>query len=262
MTPAIMVLLGLPGNVAVGTSLGAVFASASFAVLKRRGSNTIDVKLAVTTACGSIGGILVGLGIMESLKKARPLVILGKEQAVVQYVLLCSYVALLTLIAAVMIFDLYHNSRSPAKRVGLFSKIKIPPYLRFNSLEEPKLSLLPVVCLGVVIGILTALMGVGGGIIMLPALIYFIGQRTVKAAGTSLLLVWISSAISATGHISAGNIDWPLLGCMLIGGIIGTNFGTITGLKLSGHRIRSYFVYVVVLAVLMVGFKLFEVTFF
>ena len=263
MAPALMVLLGLPGNIAVGTDLATIFANSSYGMLKRRGSGTIDVKLALTLACGSIIGILVGLSIMELLKKAPPLVILGKEQPTVQYILLCLYMPLLTCIAFIFILDLRkRRSGKVGKRIGLFSKVKLPPFAHFSSLENQKLSLLPVVGLGLVVGILTALMGVGGGVIVLPAFIYLIGQRPVKAVGTSLLLVWISSAISVTGHISASNINWPLLGCMLIGGIIGTNIGTTVGLKLPGAKIKSYFVCIVLFAMVMVAGKLVKVTFF
>jgi len=262
MTPALMVLLDLPGNVTVGTSLATIVANSSYGMLKRRGSGTIDVKLALTIACGSIIGVLAGLAIMELLKKAPPLVILGKEQATIQYILLCLYMPLLVSIALVVILDLRKNSAGKAaKRIGLFSKVKLPPFAHFSSLDNQKLSLAPIVGLGLVVGFLTALMGVGGGVIILPGLIYLVGQRPVKAAGTSLLLVWLSSAISVAGHISAGNINWPLLGCMLVGGIIGTNFGTIVGLKLPGSKIRFYFAFVVILAIAMVAFKLANITF-
>lgn len=262
MAPALMVLLGIPGHIAVGTDLAVIFVNSSFGIFKRRGTKTVDAKLGLTAAAGSIGGVLIGLAIMKNLKTMPPLKILGKEHMAVQYILLCLFLLLLAAIATILIFDLCQSGgKSPAKRIGLFSKIKLPPYAHFASLESPRLSLLPVLALGCAIGILTGLLGVGGGVIMLPALIYLIGQRTVKAAGTSLLLVWVSSAIGATGHIIMGNIKPLLLVGMLICGIIGTNLGTYTGLRLPGPRIRFYFVYVVVLAIIMLAFKLYIITF-
>jgi len=104
-------------------------------------------------------------------------------------------------------------------------------------------------------------MGVGGGVIMLPALICLIGQHPTKAAGTSLLIVWASSLIGGTGHIFKGNFEFVLLICMLAGGLVGTNIGTHIGLKLHGDKIKKYFVLVVAAAVIMVAVKLYLLTF-
>jgi uncharacterized protein len=108
---------------------------------------------------------------------------------------------------------------------------------------------------------LTSLLGVGGGVVVLPALIYLIGQHTTKAAGTSLLIVWVSSLIAGTGHIIQANFNSTLFIYMLIGGVVGTGLGTNLGLKLKGSKIRFYFVYVVIFAVAMVAVKLYTMTF-
>ncbi|GAI85953.1 unnamed protein product [marine sediment metagenome] len=262
MVPALMILLGVPGHIAVGTGLAVMFFNSSFGMYRRRGSGTVDFNLAVTLASGSVFGVVLGLWIMELLKAMRPLVILGKEQSPVQYILLCLFLLLLALIAVVMFFDLNRNSgRAPEKRIGLFAKIKMPPFVCFSSLEEPKVSLIPIILLGFGVGMLTGLLGVGGGIVMMPALVYLIGQRTPKAAGTSLALVWISSLAAVAGHISAGNLHPRLMCAMMAGGIIGTGIGTHIGLKLAGPKIRRYFIYILALAVLIVAVKLWRMTF-
>lgn len=262
MAPALMIFFGISGNIAVGTGLAVMFFNISFGMFKRRGTGTIDVKLALTTAGGSVFGVLIGIKILEKLKGAPALKIFGKEHVAVRYILLCMFLLLLAGVAGFLIFDLCRNSNKKLKkRIGLFAKIKIPPYVHFSSLESPKLSILPVVGFGCAVGILTGLLGVGGGVIMLPALIYLIGQRTAKAVGTSLLLVWISSAIAVTGHIALGNVKLMLLASMLVGGIIGTHFGTYIGLKLAGHKIRFYFVCIVIFAIALVTFELCKTTF-
>jgi len=262
MAPALIVLLGVPGHIAVGTDLVTVFVNSSFGMFKRRGNGTVDTKLGFSMAGGSIIGVAIGLAIMKLLKDMPGLVVFGKEQVAVQYILLWLFLLLLVGIAWFVAFDLRRNSgKKIDKRVGVFSKIKLPPYVHFSSLEQPQIPLVPVVALGCGAGILTGLMGVGGGIVMLPALIYLIGQRTAKAVGTSLLVVWVSSMVGGAGHIIQGNINLTLLAGMLAGGIIGTNLGTYVGLKLAGAKIRLYFIYVVILAVIMVAFKLYRLTF-
>ena len=104
-------------------------------------------------------------------------------------------------------------------------------------------------------------MGVGGGIMMLPSLIYLVGQRTGKAAGTSLLLVWVSSLVAVVRKGVAGQLSLYLFLALLAGGIAGTFVGTKIGLKLSGPNIRFYFVYVVIAAIGLIGYKLYMLTF-
>lgn len=262
ITPAMMILLGIPGNIAVGTGLAIMLVNSSWGMFKRRNSGTVDAKLALSLIYASVPGIVIGVGVMKLLKKMPPLEVFGKEQIAVQYILLWSFLLLLVCIIALLIFDLSRNGgKSSGKRVGLFSRIKFPPYVRFKSLDEPRLSLIPLVVLGLGVGILTGLLGVGGGVIMLPALVYLVGQHTKKAAGTSLLLVWASSLFGVVLHTTQGNINLFLLGAMLVGGLLGTNFGTIVGLKLSGPKIRYYFVWVVILAVIMIGAKIYMLTF-
>jgi len=262
MTPALMIILNIHGPTAVGTDLTVILANSSLGMLKRRGSGTIDVKLGLTIATGSVFGVLAGSHFLELLENAPKLIIFGKEQETVQYSLLCMFLVLLACIAGYMSFDYKLNSgKTIDKRTGLLAAIKIPPYLYFPSLNQPQLSILMLFILGFGVGILTGLMGVGGGIVLLPALVYLVGQQTNKAVGTSLLLVWISSLVAVIRKTSAGQVSLLLLLFLLVGGLTGTLLGTKIGLKLTGHKIRQYFIYVVIAAILMVGYKLCVMTF-
>ncbi|MCD4831648.1 MAG: sulfite exporter TauE/SafE family protein [Anaerohalosphaeraceae bacterium] len=261
ITPALMILLGVPGDIAVGTGLMMIVASSSLAMFKRRKSKTIDFKLGAALASGSTLGVFAGLYLMSFLKDMAPLTVFGREQNPVQYILLGLFFLLLVWIAGFMFFDVCRKKDPYQIHIGLFSVIKLPPYIRFDSLESPKMSLLPIVIFGCFAGVLTGLMGVGGGVIMLPALIFLVGQHPTKAAGTSLLIVWVSSIVGGTGHMLNGNFEIELLVCMLIGGLIGANVGTHIGLKLHGDKIKRYFVYIVAGAVMMVAYKVYMMTF-
>ena len=262
MTPALMIILNIHGPTAVGTDLAAILANSSFSMLKRRGSGTVDVKLGLTIATGSILGVLVGSYFLELLKDAPKLLIFGREQETVQYCLLCMFLVLLAGIAGYMTFDYKRNfGKALDKQVGFFARFKIPPYLHFSSLEQPRLSVVTLPILGFFVGILTGLMGIGGGVLLLPALIYLVGQRANKAVGTSLLLVWISSLVGVIRKSEAGEVSLLLFVFLLVGGLAGILLGTKIGLKLAGHKIRLYFVYVVIAAVLMIGYKLYVMTF-
>ena len=98
-------------------------------------------------------------------------------------------------------------------------------------------------------------------VVLLPALIYLVGQRTVKAAGTSLLIVWVSAAMAVFLKAEHGSINYYLLITMILGGITGTYFGTKLGLKLPGAKLRLYFISVVVAAIGLIGWRIYMMTF-
>ena len=262
MTPMLASLLSIDFNIAVGTDLVIIFFNSAVGMFKRKGSHTVDVKLALSLAAGGIAGAQLGVVLMKLLKDAPTIHIFAREQDPIMITLLGMFLLLLTWVAVFMFCDLKRSHGvAPDDRTGLFAKIALSPLINYNSLEHPRMSLVPIVGFGFVTGTLTSLMGVGGGIIMLPALVYLIGQRTAKAAGTSLLFVFIVSPFAIFGHLLHGNIAPYLLVGMLVCGFIGTWCGTIVGLKLRGPSIRKYFILVVVMAVVMVAMKLYLLLF-
>jgi len=260
MTPAMMIVLGVSGPTAVGTGLATILCTSSFGLFKRRGTGTIDVKVVLFMALGSITGVWIGGRQLEHLKRLPPFIIHGHEVVAVQYVLLWVFLGILAWTAGFMLFD-YRRKRhsgSQEQAVGLIAKISFPPYGHFASLAQPRLPIVPLVLLGLIVGMFTGLMGIGGGVILLPALIYLVGQPTAKAAGTSLLLVWISSLVAVYLNAKNGNINLSLWLAMVAGGLIGTFWGTKIGLNVDGLKLRLYFVYVILIAIAMVAFKLFQ----
>ena len=259
LTPALMIFVGIPGEIAVGTGLATILVSSSVGLLKRRGTATVDSKLGVMLGMGSIAGVLIGLFIIKHLKTMDMVSVLGKQQNLLQLTLLCLFLVLLILIAVFISYDVLKLSKGRCqKQFGFFSRISIRPFIEFESLDQPSISLVPIELLGLLVGILTGLLGIGGGIVVMPALIYLVGQRAVKAAGTSLLLVWISSLFGAGGHFIEGNIHWQLLVIMATGSSLGVWIGTHVGLSLDECKLRLYFMMVVIAAAFTVGFKLLQ----
>jgi hypothetical protein len=115
--------------------------------------------------------------------------------------------------------------------------------------------------MGIIIGCLTGLLGIGGGVVALPTLIYLIGQPPNKAVGTSLLMVWISSLTGVIYKGGAGDICIELWIAMMIGGLTGAVLGTHIGLKLSSEKLRMSFVYVVLAAMAIISWKIVVLTF-
>ena len=260
MSPS-LIIIGIHAPIAVGTDVATIMVNSAFGIFKRRRSGTVDVKLALTLSIASIIGVYLGTLIMESLKHLKPLVIMGKEHIAVQYIIFCLFFLILIGLTIFLFIDNRLNNKKNQKHIGLFSKVPFGPYLHFSSLDGARVSAIPLFAMGLAIGILTGLLGIGGGVLLLPALIYLVGQLASRAAGTSLLLVLISSSLAMFIHTKNGNLNFYLWGIMIVGGLVGTNFGTIAGLKLKDAKIRSYFPYVVLTAVIAVGIKLYKITF-
>ena len=96
--------------------------------------------------------------------------------------------------------------------------------------------------------------------VLLPGLVYLVGQRSVRAAGTSLLLVWLTSAAAVGLHARDGNVSGYLFLPMIAGSIPGAYLGTKVGLKIAGPKLRLYFVFVVAAALVLIGWELLRMT--
>jgi len=257
MTPALMIMFGIPGHIAVGTGLATILFTSSIALVKRRNTGTIDVKLALVIAIGSIAGVAVGSKLMQTLKTISVVPLFPREVDFVQFVLLTLFTCLLGAITFYLSWDYYRSKGiAPKIRIGLMASIKIWPYLKFSSLEQPILPILPLCLLGFLVGLLTALLGTGGGVLLLPILIYVVGQRTAKAVGTSILLVWISSLFGVMSKILSNEINIILLSTLVVGGLFGTHWGTLFGSKFTGPKLRLYFIYVILTALFLTITKL------
>ncbi len=251
VTPLLNVVLGLPMPVAVGTGVMNILGVSTAGLYWRRKSNLADYKLAIMLFGGNATGVYFGSRTLESLKARGTLNLNGTPVVAADF-----YTLLILLVLLVAIFVwMFLETRRPARpsvRIGLFSHIKIPPYANFRSLESPRLSIPVLAYFGLAAGYLTGLLGVGGGIILLPALVYLVGMRTHRAIVTSLLMIWLTSFVAAITHSYRGNSDLLVLMTLLVGGSIGFQVGMTISRKLDGTKLRRYFCYVVLGVALMV----------
>jgi hypothetical protein len=262
ITPILIIFLAVKPQMAVASTLAMILFTSSFGLWKRRGTGTVDGKLATVISIGTVPGVFAGLWLLHYIASLPAVHILGRAHPAGDYIILWSFVSLLLAVAVFLLWD-YHRSggEAPARRVGLLAKTMMPPHMDFDSLEHRKHPLIPLILLGVPIGMLTGLLGLGGGIVMLPALNYLVGQRAVKAAGTSLLIVWLSVLVASILNLAGGHIDLPLAAILTIFGIVGAYYGTELGLKLHGPRLRLCFAVIIFAAAALIVAKLVHLTF-
>jgi uncharacterized membrane protein YfcA len=129
---------------------------------------------------------------------------------------------------------------------------RIHPMVAFPKSGIERLSLWIPLFLSFLIGILTGLMGVGGGFIAFPLMVYVLGVPTVIAVGTSAFQILFSTGYGAFRHAGQGHVEMLLVGLLLVGSLIGVQLGVYMTKFLGGHKIRRYFAYVIGLGILVI----------
>jgi uncharacterized membrane protein YfcA len=260
ITPTLHILLGLPMPLAVGTGTLNIVGTTTSSLWWRRTSNLADLKMAVVLFGGNALGAYLGADTLHRLRQQGDLTLGGGTVAAADLYTLLVYLVVLSAIFAWM-FAETRRSAGQGQTQGLFARLRIPPYAAFDSLGGRSLSIPVLSYFGLILGYLTGLLGVGGGVILLPALVYLVGMRTHAAVVTSSVMVWLTSMVAAVSHAAAGNIDLPLLLVLLVGGTLGAQLGQQLCDRLSGARLRRYFCYVVLAVVLLVLAELIGILF-
>ena len=258
-TPLLNIILGTPMHVAVGTGALNILGVSTAGLYRRRREGLIDYKMSIVLLGGNLAGVRLGVGTLEWLKGLGELKFNGQTMPAADFYILSAFLVLLGGIAGWMIYDTSRNTEPPAVRVGLFSRIKLPPYTEFDSLDRPRLSIPVLSYFGLILGFMTGLLGIGGGVIMLPSLVYLVGQRTHRATATSLAMVWLSSLVATIGHSMAGNSDFLLAIPLMVSGAIGLQLGVSLSERVGGPRLRRYFSLVVIAAMALVAAKIMTV---
>jgi uncharacterized membrane protein YfcA len=140
--------------------------------------------------------------------------------------------------------------------------LKISPLVSFPASSLTALTCWAPVSIGFLVGIVTGLMGVGGGFIMFPILLYVIGVPTSIAVGTSAFQVLFASGYGAFSHFFAGHVEFRLVAMLLCGSMLGVQIGVYVSARIGNKNIRKYFSFVIGLAILMILYSLIKNLFF
>ncbi len=247
MTP-LLVFYGIPPGIAVATQASHITASSLSGALAQWRRQGVDVKMGVMLLSGGLGGSAVGVYIFRMLQR------LGQIELVVT----ASYVILLGSIGGLMLNEsirTIRNARTGAApaplKTGQHSWIHGLPFkIRFRS-SKLYISVIPPVVLGFLVGILTAIMGVGGGFIMVPAMIYLLRMPTNVVIGTSQFQILFVTAATTILHATTDQtVDIVLAFLLVVGGVVGVQLGVRVGSQMRGEQLRA------LLAVLVVGVAL------
>ncbi|WP_291300281.1 sulfite exporter TauE/SafE family protein [Desulfosporosinus sp. BICA1-9] len=247
LTPLLM-WMGIPPAVAVASDTNQIVAASVSGTIAHSRNKNVDFKLGFIILVGSLIGGSFGTALVKILQS------LGNFE----FVLKSTYVVMLLGVGVFMFIESINSLRKKGQKdlgtpkesgaMRLMNKLPIKMHFEVSGIDCSVISLF---LLGLLIGILAALMGVGGGFIMLPVMIYLLGMPTIKAVGTSVFVI-IFTAINVTMAQSTLNhtVDVVLAIVLLIGSSIGAQFGAKLGKKLPAEQLRVIFS-VIVLAVMI-----------
>lgn len=263
LVPMLNVIFNIPYNIAVGSSLAMILGTSISATIRHSRLGNVDYKLGLFMIGGTALGVEIGAKIIQIIKEMGTIVILDCQMAALDFYLPLAYIVLLGSVGT-MIFRESRASRKSHTGVGsmdnsfirMIHSISFPPTVTLPKSGINKLSLWVLVALAFTVGLLAGFMGVGGGFILMPALIYAIGIPTTIAIGTSLFQFMFSAGLGTFTHVIKGNVDIFLVIILLLGSIIGAQFGALATQKIPVARIRYYFSILLYSGALVVAIKL------
>lgn len=251
ITP-LMLFLGIPPTVAIATGAHQASATAVSGALAHYARGNIDFR---------IGNVLLVSGVIGSMLGTQ---LVGFLRSVGQFDLFVSlcYVILLGSVGSLMLIESVNTMRkSDAVSAGRHQSRHswahgLPLRMRFPH-SRLYISVIPVIAIGLLIGVLTAVMGVGGGFVLVPAMVYILKMRTSYAVGTSLYqIMFVAGFTTLSQALVLHSVDVVLGALLIVFGVLGTQLGAKAGAKLKGEQLRALLALLVLAVCVRVAFDL------
>jgi uncharacterized protein len=249
MTP-LLIFAGIPPAIAVATEANQIVASSVSGGLAYWQKRAVDIRMGLVLMTGGVLGSIAGVYLF------RYLLMLGKVDATISI----RYVLFLTIIGSLMLRESIQSMRATRqgktlslRRPGQHSWwLRLPPRIRFRQ-SKLYISIYPPILIGFLVGLLAAVMGIGGGFIMVPAMIYILRMPTNVVIGTSLFqIIFVTAAVTVMHAVTTQTVDIVLAILLMTGGAIGAQIGARLGQRLKAEQLRS----ALAIVVLLVGLKM------
>jgi uncharacterized membrane protein YfcA len=234
LTTPLLIFIGIPPAVAVATGANQLVASSLSGALAHWRRRTVDVKMGLVMLAGGLVGSALGVALFAELRRA------GQVELLVS---LC-YAVLLGGVGALMLVESLRSLRRVKRGVGAAVRRghgwaqALPLKLRFRE-SRLYVSAIPPFGIGLVVGVLAAVMGVGGGFLMVPAMIYLLGMPTGVVVGTSLFqIVFVTGFTTLLHAVQTRTVDAVLAVLLILGGVVGAQVGARIGARLPAEKLR------------------------
>ena len=255
MTP-LLIFIGIPPAVAVSSSTNQIIAASFSGFLAHMRRQNVDFKMGTLLLIGGFFGSSLGVWLFAILKR------LGQIDLVISltYVFFLGTIGMLMAIeSSRVIIRKRKNLPTPVRKrkTGWLSTLSLPYVTHFPRSNLEISAILPLV-IGFGVGVMVSLMGVGGGFIMVPAMIYILRMPTAVVIGTSLFqIIFITANVTMLQAINTHTVDMILAILLLAGSVVGAQFGTKIGLNLPPEYLRAMLASIVLIIVIKLAVGLF-----
>ena len=266
LTPMLNVLFRIPYNVAVGSSLCQMVGLSASATLRHTRLGNVDTRLALLIMPAAAVGVEGGACLLDWLKQAGAITINGRGIETISLVMNAAFIVLPSLIGVYMLREAWRaRTRDPGAPDAAepdttwsrhLQQVRLPPFVSLPASAIERISIWIILGLAAGVGFMSGLLGVGGGFIMMPAMIYLLGVPTRVAVGTDLLQVIFASTVGTLTHSLKGNVDLVLASALLVGSTVGSQIGASLTTKIGAPRVRIVFAITTFVAAIAVAFKL------
>jgi uncharacterized membrane protein YfcA len=253
ITP-LLFFIGVPPAVAVATGANQVVASSISGVLAQLRRKGVDFTMGTVLLVGGVVGSAIGVWVFSIMTR------LGQIDLFVQL----SYVLFLGLIGAMMFQESLRSllrarkaGGAPIRRAHVHSWVHGLPFKMKFRASGLYISVIPPALIGAAVGFLSAIMGVGGGFILVPAMIYLLGMPTKVVIGTSLFqIIFVTSFTTVMHAVNSQTVDMMLALLLILGGVIGAQIGTRVGVRLKAEQLRILLSLLVLTVAIRIAFDL------
>ncbi len=235
MTP-LLIFYGVPPAVAVGTEASQIVASSVSGVLAHLRRKTVDLHIGGFLVAGGGAGAVVGIFIFRYFRE------IGQIEVFISiaYVVFLGAIGLLMLMESLRALLREPTAKRTRRKHRSAEWMAVMPFATRFRRSGLYISPIPPIVLGFLVGMLASIMGVGGGFIMVPAMLYILNMPTNVVVGTSLFQIIFVTAIATVLHAAANQTVDILLALMLLtGGVIGAQIGARAGRRLKGEQLRA-----------------------
>lgn len=256
LVPLLHVVLGVPLPAAVGAALCQTIATGLGAAIRYRHMGHAEGRFDIMLLGGSLLGVDAGARLLELLSKGATMTLFGREFLSMRVVVTACYAVIFLIVAAMLWWKPAPTTEEP-EQPGVLARIRWPPYARLPVAGLPRVSGPSIGVIGLLNGVIAGLIGIGGGILLLPIMLYGFGFNIRKTAGTGIVVVLAVAIIGTLRHASLGNVHLGLAVTVMIGAALAAQVGATLTRSLSATTLRRALAIVLIATLIALLTKLF-----
>ncbi len=263
LTPFLINVFRIPAQVSVGSALGQKCGTSISSFLKYRALKRGDPRIDLVMLGGSLIGVDAGVRILSWLTSLGSWRLdHNSPMPAVQVVLDCLFLVMLGWVGFYTVRDAVEASKRTVPRGDLtipgflVTKIRIPPFVNLPEVQLEQVSVPMMAYLGFILGVASGLMGIGGGVIFTPILMYGFGLSVRNSAGTGILLLYVTVAVGTIESSMQGFVSLPLSMLILVGSSVGSQLGTLSTHYWPNRVLRIIFAVLIFMTLCVIGLDL------